>query len=93
MICPFGEDHHLKSVDLESVEGILGEENVARPLDENVPDSFGCGTYQENALTKAERKKRDRALKKMKNQAVVVEQSELEGRFGGTLFLEKANSL
>ncbi|KAK8633145.1 hypothetical protein V6N13_013999 [Hibiscus sabdariffa] len=35
---------------------------------------------QENALTKAERKKRDRALKKMKNQAVTVEQSELEGR-------------
>ncbi|KAK8675491.1 hypothetical protein V6N13_033557 [Hibiscus sabdariffa] len=78
----FGEDHHLKSFDLESVEGILGDQNVVRPLDENVPDSFGCGrenSYQENALIKAERKKRDRALKKMKNQAVVVEQSELEG--------------
>ncbi|KAK8575201.1 hypothetical protein V6N12_062877 [Hibiscus sabdariffa] len=39
----FGEDHHLKSFDLESVEGILGDQNVVRPLDENVPDSFGCG--------------------------------------------------
>ncbi|KAK8599086.1 hypothetical protein V6N13_077026 [Hibiscus sabdariffa] len=42
--------------------------------------------YQEIALTKAERKKRDRALKKMKNQVVTVEQSELEGR---SLFVEK----
>ncbi|KAK8508918.1 hypothetical protein V6N12_035019 [Hibiscus sabdariffa] len=40
----FGEDHHLNSFDLESVEGILGDQNVARPLDENVPDSIGCGS-------------------------------------------------
>ncbi|KAK8576391.1 hypothetical protein V6N13_090864 [Hibiscus sabdariffa] len=102
----FGEDHHLNSFDLESVEGILGDQNVARPLDENVPDSIGCGSenctvnlpelqfmhkkrqrrygslaaYQEHPLTKTERKKRDRALKKMKNQTVTVEQSDLEGR-------------
>ncbi|KAK8689586.1 hypothetical protein V6N13_088300 [Hibiscus sabdariffa] len=83
----FGENRHLKSFDLELVEGILGDQIAARPLVENVSDSIGCGkentitastTYQEHVLTKVERKKRDRTLKKMKNQAVMVEQSELE---------------
>ncbi|KAK8636669.1 hypothetical protein V6N13_124410 [Hibiscus sabdariffa] len=45
----FGKERHLKSFDLESMVGILKNQNVARPLVENVPDSIGCGN--ENNIT------------------------------------------
>ncbi|KAK8571582.1 hypothetical protein V6N12_027663 [Hibiscus sabdariffa] len=44
-----GEDSHLKSFVLESVDDILRDQNRTRPLVENVPDSIGCGN--ENNIT------------------------------------------
>ncbi|KAK8589459.1 hypothetical protein V6N12_023855 [Hibiscus sabdariffa] len=82
----FGENRHLKSFDLELVEGILGDQIAARPLVENVSDSIGCG--KENTITASTKLEMNESDLKEK----LVFDS-LQRMYGVALFLEYAISI